>query len=255
MRNIFKKQRIKLLILAAILIVTIYAGFVWQAQEQKKAPSFLLAWGSQGSGPGQFYNPWGVAVDSSGNVYVADYGNDRVEKFTSSGTFVTQWGSVGSGPGQFVVPVGVAVDSSGNVYVADTGNNRVQKFTGSGSFITQCGLHLFNYPVGVAIDSAGNVYVVDSGNNRVVEFTGDGKYITQLGNSTIPSGVAVDSSGGIYVTDSGNNRVQKFGTFATISADQVILIIAIVAGVLAFLILRYPKNLRRMIMPATCFCV
>ena len=166
MRNIFGKQRIRFLILAAILIVTICAGSVWHAQEQKKTPSLRLAWGSQGSGPGQFYNPWGVAVDSSGNVYV-----------------------------------------------------------------------------------------VDSGNNRVVEFTGDGKYITQLGNSTIPSGVAVDSSGGIYVTDSGNNRVQKFGTFATISADQVILIIAIVAGVLAFLILRYPKNLRRMIMPATCFCV
>jgi DNA-binding beta-propeller fold protein YncE len=208
MRNIFGKQRIRFLILAAILIVTICAGSVWHAQEQKKTPSLRLAWGSQGSGPGQFN-----------------------------------------------LPSGVGVDSSGNVYVADTGNNRVQKFTGSGSFITQWGLHLFNYPVGVAIDSAGNVYVVDSGNNRVVEFTGDGKYITQLGNSTIPSGVAVDSSGGIYVTDSGNNRVQKFGTVATISADQVILIIAIVAGVLAFLILRYPKNLRRMIMPATCFCV
>jgi DNA-binding beta-propeller fold protein YncE len=248
MRNIFKKQRIKLLILAAILIVTIYAGFVWQAQEQKKAPSFLLAWGSQGSGPGQFYNPWGVAVDSSGNVYVADYGNDRVEKFTSSGTFVTQWGSVGSGPGQFVVPVGVAVDSSGNVYVADTGNNRVQKFTGSGSFITQWGLGLFNYPIGVAIDSSGNVYVVDSGNNRVVKFTGDGKYITQLGNSTTPSGVAIDSSGNVYVTDSGNNRVQKFRSVPIIPVEQV-LIIAIVAGVLAFIILKRPKNLQRRIMP------
>src|SRR5208282_3664454 len=107
-----------------ILIVTICAGFVWQAQEQKKTASLLLAWGAQGSGPGQFYNPWGVAVDSSGNVYVVDYGNNRVEKFTSSGTFVTQWGSYGSensGPGQFNLPSGVAVDSSGNVYVTDSG--------------------------------------------------------------------------------------------------------------------------------------
>src|SRR5208282_3881695 len=139
-------------------------------------------------------------------------------------------------------------------------NYRVQKFDSSGSFITQWGSRgsgpgQFAVPVGVAIDSSGNVYVADSGNNRVEKFTGNGKYIAQLGNSTIPSGVAVDSSGNVYVTDSGNNRVQKFGTGATISSDQVVLIIAIVAGALAFLILKYPKNLRRMIMPATCFCL
>jgi DNA-binding beta-propeller fold protein YncE len=105
--------------------------------------SFLLAWGSPGSSAGQFIEPSGVAVDSSGNVYVTDLLNNRVEKFTGSGTFITQWGSQGSGAGQFEDPHGIAVDSSGNVYVADWtniyGNGRVEKFTSSGTFITQWG--------------------------------------------------------------------------------------------------------------------
>jgi hypothetical protein len=72
--------------------------------------------------------PRAVAVDTSGNVYVADTNNDRIQKFTSDGTFLTTWGSEGSGDGQFDWPSGVAVDASGNVYVADRGNDRIQKF-------------------------------------------------------------------------------------------------------------------------------
>jgi DNA-binding beta-propeller fold protein YncE len=79
-----------------------------------------------------FNNPSGVAVDSFGNVYVADLGNNRIQKFDSSGTFLGEWGGYGSGDGQFSYPQGVAVDSSGNVYVADTNNHRIQKFTYSG---------------------------------------------------------------------------------------------------------------------------
>ena len=69
-----------------------------------------------------------MAVDGSGEVYVADFGNNRIQKFTGSGTFVTKWGSYGSADGQFNAPHGVAVDGSGNVYVADTYNYRIQKF-------------------------------------------------------------------------------------------------------------------------------
>ena len=87
-----------------------------------------------------FSNPSGVAVDSSGNVYVADTGNNRIQKFDSSGGFIAKWGSSGSGDGQFSYPSGVAVDSSGNVYVADTSNQRIQKFNSSGGFITKWGL-------------------------------------------------------------------------------------------------------------------
>jgi DNA-binding beta-propeller fold protein YncE len=89
---------------------------------------FLTAWGSGGSGDGQFNFPEGGAVDASGNVFIADVNNDRIQKFTNAGTFLTKWGSAGSGNGQFNIPTGVAVDVSGNVFVADNSNNRIQKF-------------------------------------------------------------------------------------------------------------------------------
>jgi DNA-binding beta-propeller fold protein YncE len=69
-----------------------------------------------------------LAVDSLGNVYVANYGNNLLQQFTSSGIYVTQWGILGSGNGQFNAPNGVAVDSFGDVYVADSDNSRIQKF-------------------------------------------------------------------------------------------------------------------------------
>ena len=129
--------------------------------------SVIKKWGSSGKGNGQFSTPYGVAVDSSGNVYVADYDNDRVQKFSSDGSFITKWGSSGKGNGQFSTPRGVAVDSSGNVYVTDYDNDRVQKFSSDGSFITKWGS---SGAEGVAVDSSGNVYVADYDNDRVQKF-------------------------------------------------------------------------------------
>ena len=97
-------------------------------QTSRSGPVFVNAWGSKGSDEGQFLEPAGVAVDSSGNVYVSDFSNNRIQKFTGNGTFISKWGSSGSGEGQFNRPENVAVDSSGNVYVGDTGNNRIQVF-------------------------------------------------------------------------------------------------------------------------------
>ena len=166
-----------------------------RVEEFTSAGTYITAWGcataptgcSSGSGSGQLNTPRGVAVDSSGNVYVADAGNSRVEKFSSGGTFIATWGSFGAGNGNFSSPRGVAVDSAENVYVADGNNNRVEKFTGTGTYISQLGCASgacspgagngeFNSPYAVAVDSSGNAYVTDGGNNRVELF----------GDSTLP---------------------------------------------------------------------
>ncbi len=191
---------------------------------------FILKWGRQGFGERQFYSPHGVAVDSSGNVYVAEWSNHRIQKFTSDGKFITMWGSNGSGEGQFNYPHGIAVDSSGNVYVTEVYTHRIQKFTSDGKFIAVWGSNgsgegQFNNPRGVAVDLSGNVYVADTKNQRIQKFTSDGKFITMWGskgsaegqfNNTF--GLAVDSSSNVYVADVNNHRIQKFtsdGAFIT----------------------------------------
>jgi hypothetical protein len=184
--------------------------------------SLFLTWGSAGSGNGQFDDPWGIALDSAGNVYVADGYNQRIQKFTSAGAYVTQWGSYGSGNGQLEYPDGIAVDGAGNVYVADYQNCRVEKFTSIGAYLTQWGSDgsdngQFSYPAGIAVDTAGNVYVADTSNQRIQKFTSAGAYATRWGSYgsgngqfEYPVGIAVDGAGNVYVTDQYNGRIQKF---------------------------------------------
>lgn len=92
---------------------------------------FVRKWGSYGStGDGQFNRPHKIAADSNGNIYVSDTNNNRIQKFTNTGTFITKWGSAGTSEGGlFNSPFDIAADSSGNIYVADTYNNRIQVFS------------------------------------------------------------------------------------------------------------------------------
>ena len=176
-----------------------------------------------GSGDGQLVSPLGAAVDPDGNLYVADTGNERIQKFGPSGSFITKWGVEGSGPGEMDWPSDVTVAPDGNVYVTDTTNHRVQRWTSDGVFVSQWGSAgsgdgLFANPSAVATDSAGNVYVADADNDRIQKFTATGTFITKFGSFgagagqlDYPTDVAVNASGTIYVLDSGNNRVQTFG--------------------------------------------
>ena len=197
----------------------------------------------------RFYEPSGVAVDGSNNVYVADKYNHTLRRVAPGGVVTTVAGLAGS-PGsadgagsvaRFNLPSGVAVDGSGNIYVADTGNHTIRKVTFGGVVTTFAGLAAvfgsadgtgsavrFYHPSGVAVDNWGNVYVADSGNFSIRKVTpagivttvagSTGNYGTADGTGSAarffePLGVAVDGSGNIYVADYYNNDI-RFGISA-----------------------------------------
>lgn len=185
--------------------------------------TFIGFFCSQGTADGLCDQPRDVAIDGSGNVYVADRGNSRIQKFTNTGTFITKWGTAGSGNGQFNTPSGLAVSPiTGNILATDTGNNRVQEFTNTGAFVATWGVAgagdgEFNTPLGIAVDDGGNVYVADQGNHRIQIFTSSGTFVAKMGSLgsgdgqfNNPVGVAVDASRNLFVSDRNNNRVQKF---------------------------------------------
>ncbi len=180
-------------------------------------------WGSSGSGPGEVSLPSGIDADSLDNVFVADFSNDRIQKFSPDGEFLAQWGSTGSANGQFNQPVDVAVDTSGNFYVADRANFRVQKFNSAGAFQWKTALGELSQPSAVATDSAGNVYVTDhgAGTEWVRKFSSAGTLLNTFGSSTeFTSPTGLDVAGGtIYVADTGNNCIQRLnattGVFST----------------------------------------
>jgi sugar lactone lactonase YvrE len=149
------------------------------------------------------HGPDGVAVDGAGNVFVAVYWNNAVEKIpVGGGAPVT----LGSG---FFGPLGVAVDAAGNVYVADTNHNAVKMIPVGGGAPVTLGSGFYD-PCGVAVDAAGNVYVADFGNKAVKKIpVGGGAPVTLGSGFSYPEGVAVDAAGNVYVGDPGNNTVKE----------------------------------------------
>ena len=185
-----------------------------------------------GSGEGQLNRPKGIALDESGNVYVADSNNHRIAVFSGDGKSIRQWGVQGNLQGQFQEPWDVAVDSvAGLVYVADTWNHRIQKFDLEGRFLAAWGAfgdvggeatgpgHTFYGPRGLAVDGDGNLWVTDTGNKRVLKFDPEGVLLGQWGGAgdapgqfLEPVGIAIDVQGNVYVADVWNHRVQKFSS-------------------------------------------
>jgi sugar lactone lactonase YvrE len=175
-------------------------------------PSHIMTWGSQGYGTGDFNIPRAAAVDASGNVYVADRYNNRIQKFSNSGSFISSWNALNN-------PRGVCVDGN-YVYVSDTSNNRIVKYTTSGSLVTSWGSYgtgasQLNLPMGLEVHN-GVVYVADSSNHRIQRFSTSGAHLgswgsfgTGNGQFYYPRDLAIDSQGKIYVIEVGNQRVQK----------------------------------------------
>ena len=211
-----------------MLIFSIFAILNILPQEASANTSashpFILEWGESGlMQPGHFSFPQNLASDDSGNIYVTDLGNMRVQKFDNDGTFLNAWGSSGSGSGQFKSPIGIEVFED-SVFVVDSQLNRIQKFDLEGNFVTKWGEQgpeagQFLLPNGIAAGNNGTIYVVDTGNQRIQKFTQDGEYISEFGESGMedgkflsPKGIAIDSEENIFVSDPGKNKIFKFNS-------------------------------------------
>src|SRR6266480_3515865 len=184
--------------------------------------------GGKGSGKGQFDSPTGIAVDASGNIFVADTNNGRIEKYSPSGTFLSTMGIKGTGYGQLGAPNGIAVDRTGDIYVADASKHVVEKLESDGSIIAEWkGPEAGFYgPRRIAIGPDDSIYVVDQGRTRIVKFNPDGKVVTTWGSKgngdrqfDDHTSVAVDPiTNKVYVADPRNRRIQVFdsdGRFLT----------------------------------------
>ena len=178
---------------------------------------FSMQFGSEGSGPGQFIHPGDVAVDGSGDVWVLDVGNDRVEEFSAAGEYLRQFGSPGSGEGQLSRPDGLALDASGDVWVLDTGNGRVEEFSSTGEFIRTAGSGVIGSAEGIAIDRHDDVWVSNTYGGQLDVFNDEGQELKAVGSRGSgagqldePEGLAVDSSGHVWVAEWATNRVQEF---------------------------------------------
>ncbi len=211
--------------------------------------------GTKGSsnGPGTsatFAQPEGVAVDASGNLYVADFGNNMIRKISPTGSVSTLAGNgtAGSANGTgsaatFNGPTGIAVDLSGNVYVTDYFSNLIRLISPSGAVRTLAGSGTagstngvatgasFNAPCGIAVDAGGNAYVADQLNQKIRMITPDAVVTTLAGSGQIgfangpeltasfgyPFGIAVDASGNVFVSEQGNQLIREIGAIGTVT--------------------------------------
>jgi len=206
--------------------------------------------GSSGSTDGtgsaaRFSSPYGIAADTTGNIFVADTDNSIIRKVTSAGVVTTLAGLAGSSGGtdgtgsaaRFTLPNGVAVDTAGNVFVADTQTATIRKITSAGVVTTLAGttyltgsadgtgsVASFNLPFGITVDTSGNLFVVDTYNNTIRKVTSAGVVTTLAGTAgssgstdgtgsaarfNNPYGITADTAGNLFVADTGNNTIRK----------------------------------------------
>ena len=189
--------------------------------------------GSYGSTDGigtaaSFIYPQEIAMDTDGNIYVADEGNNKIRKITPDGNVTTFAGNGDAGyidgnlsDASFNAPTGITIDSIGNIYVADKHNNVIRKISVDGivtTFATG-----FSYPYGVKVDKDDNIYVVDLKHHQIKKLNLRGQVVTIIGNGwygyvdgiasyaefIYPSDIAIDNAGNMYVTDTSNQLIRK----------------------------------------------
>ena len=190
--------------------------------------TYASKFGETGTEAGKLKDPFGMAIDSKGNLWVADEANNRIEEFGPDGKYISTFGKAGSEAGQLKEPKGVTIEqSTGDIWVAESGNSRIQKFNPEGKSLLVVGkagseTGSLKEPKAVTLDSKGDIWVADTGNNRIEEFGSEGKYISTFGKAGSepgelkePKGIVISSKEGkeyIWVADTGNNRIQEFSS-------------------------------------------
>ena len=198
----------------------------------------------------QLDNPYVVALDGAGNLYIADGGNHRIRKVNSAGVISTVAGNGMAGFGGdggaatsalLNFPIDVAPDALGNLYIAEWVNNRIRKVDSDGVISTVAGREQLSNPQDVALDDSGNLYIADMGNHRIHKVDSAGVISTVAGSGTAgfggdggaataaqlnqPRGVAPDGAGNLYIADSNNQRIRKVdsdGNISTVAGDGMI---------------------------------
>ena len=176
----------------------------------------VLSFGKQGSAPGMFKWPWGIAVNDKDEIAVTDSGNHRIEMFLGDGTHLRSFGSKGNQQGQFNYPYGITFYNN-NIIVSDSDNNRIQIFDDQGHYLHQFGEkgklnHQLDGPYGLSIDSDGNIIVVDSRNKSIKIFTLDGQFLRRIGEEGffIRPVHCIQHDNYFIVSDNGDHCVKVF---------------------------------------------
>ena len=201
------------------------------------SPEFTLS--GKGTKVGRLLNPLGLAFDPAGNIYVADTGNNRLQKFSSTGKVLAQIGGLGSGSQQFDSPRSVCASNGLNVWVADYNNHRVQRFDRNLNFVFSFVAnedwdepYQFQLPVGVVESGQGDLFVADGSSNRVIKFDGFRKPVVAFGGLDAGQGqiqeigkLALSPEGNVFVSDRQSGEIvvfDYFGNFLSILHDSLL---------------------------------
>jgi len=181
---------------------------------------FIRKFGSLGTGAGQLAGPTGIAVDSSGDVWVLNTYGVLAQEFSSTGGYMSGFGTAVA----FSADPGIAI-SGGNLYITEAGNAKVHEYSTTGTSIATfdergTGAGKSSRPWAIATDpTTGNLYVSDAGNNNVQEFSPTGSYVAAFASAgygadqlSDPKGLAVGPTGVVYVADTGNNSIEELTT-------------------------------------------
>ena len=155
------------------------SGYVFDGWKGDFAPSLVEIWVNDGLDENARKGPGGMAADASGNLYVVDSEENRVQVYDFSGSYIFSWGSGGENAGEFNNPTDIAIDMTGRIFIADTGNKRVQVFNAVGQYITSIGdpsvdSIKLQEPTAVSVDDFGFLYIADKGTGSISKFNTSG---------------------------------------------------------------------------------